>query len=123
MKDLTPFFPLLSIAVAAYTGGMGAGMLGGTSAAVATTAANAATLMGSTAFGAAANVGFASLSAAAMRAHRFVPAIGDRGQVRIGGGAELFDERWQRVGEVLVFAFAETVTDIMTRLRKISSCA
>lgn len=58
---------LLSIAVAAWTGGMGAEMLGGTSAtaATATTAATSATLAGSAALGAAANAGFASLAAQA----------------------------------------------------------
>ena len=64
-QGLTPAgAALLSIAVAAYTGGMGAELLGGTSAAAATatTAANAATLMGSTALGAAANAGVASLA-------------------------------------------------------------
>lgn len=52
---------LLSIAVAAATGGMGAGALGGTAA----TSTSAATLMGSTTLGAAANAGFAALSAQA----------------------------------------------------------
>ena len=55
---------LLSIAVAAYTGGMGAELLGGT-AATATTVATSATLAGSTMLGAAANAGFASLASQA----------------------------------------------------------
>jgi Possible hemagglutinin (DUF637)/Pre-toxin domain with VENN motif len=52
---------LLAIAIAAYTGGMGAEMLGGTAA----TSTSAATLMGSTVYGAAANAGFAALAASA----------------------------------------------------------
>jgi Possible hemagglutinin (DUF637) len=52
---------LLSIAVAAYTGGLGAELLGGTVA----TSASAATLAGSTAFATAVNAGFASLAAQA----------------------------------------------------------
>ncbi|WP_194945665.1 hemagglutinin repeat-containing protein, partial [Limnohabitans sp. DM1] len=67
-QGLTPAgAALLSIAIAVYTGGMGAELLGGTAgtAATATTAATQATLMGSTAFGAAANAGFAALAASA----------------------------------------------------------
>lgn len=61
-QGLTPAgAALLSIAVAAYTGGMGAEMLGGTAG----TATTAATLGGSTMLGAAANAGFASLAAQA----------------------------------------------------------
>jgi filamentous hemagglutinin len=58
---------LLSIAVAAYTGGMGVGALGGTTAtaATATTAATAATLAGSAGLATAVNAGFASLAAQA----------------------------------------------------------
>jgi filamentous hemagglutinin len=58
---------LLSIAVAAYTGGLGAELLGGTAAtaATATTVATSATLVGSTAFATAVNAGFASLAAQA----------------------------------------------------------
>lgn len=52
---------LLSIAIAAYTGGMGAELLGGTAA----TSTSAATLMGSTTLGAAANAGFAALASQA----------------------------------------------------------
>jgi Possible hemagglutinin (DUF637) len=52
---------LLSIAVAAYTGGMGAEMLGGTAA----TTTSAATLMGSTTLATAVNAGFASLASQA----------------------------------------------------------
>ncbi len=67
-QGLTPAgAALLSIAIAVYTGGMGAELLGGTAgtAATATAAATQATLMGSTAFGAAANAGFAALAASA----------------------------------------------------------
>ena len=52
---------LLAIAIAAYTGGMGAELLGGTAA----TSTSAATLMGSTVYGAAANAGFAALASSA----------------------------------------------------------
>lgn len=61
-QGLTPAgAALLSIAIAAYTGGMGAELLGGTAA----TSTSAATLMGSTTLGAAANAGFAALTAQA----------------------------------------------------------
>ncbi len=71
---------LLAIAVAIYTGGMGAELLGGTAgtAATATTAATQATLMGSTALGAAANAGFAALASSA--AVSFVNNGGDIGK-------------------------------------------
>jgi Possible hemagglutinin (DUF637) len=67
-EGLTPAgAAILAIAIAAYTGGMGAELLGGTAgtAATATTAATQATLMGSTALGAAANTGFAALTSSA----------------------------------------------------------
>jgi filamentous hemagglutinin len=56
---------LLSIAVAAYTGGMGSELLGGTSAtaATATTAATSATLAGSASLAASVNAGFSALAA------------------------------------------------------------
>ncbi len=61
-QGLTPAgAALLSIAVAAYTGGMGAEMLGGTAA----TTTSAATLMGSTTLATAVNAGFATLAAQA----------------------------------------------------------
>ena len=61
-EGLTPAgAAILAIAIAAYTGNMGADMLGGTAA----TSTSAATLMGSTALGAAANAGFAALAASA----------------------------------------------------------
>jgi filamentous hemagglutinin len=61
-QGLTPAgAALLSIAIAVYTGGMGAELLGGTAG----TAATQATLMGSTVYGAAANAGFAALAASA----------------------------------------------------------
>ena len=41
--------------------------------------------------------------------HRFVPAIGNGGEVWIKRRAQLGDQRGQRVGEVLVFALPETV--------------
>ena len=58
---------LLSIAIAAYTGGLGAEMLGGTTAtaATATTAATSATLAGSASLATAVNAGFASLASQA----------------------------------------------------------
>ena len=80
-QGLTPAgAALLSIAVAVYTGGMGAELLGGTAgtAATATTAATQATLMGSTALGAAANAGFAALTSSA--AVSFVNNGGDIGK-------------------------------------------
>ena len=52
---------LLSIAVAAYTGGIGSGMLGGT----AVTTTTAATLAGSTTFATAVNAGFTALASQA----------------------------------------------------------
>jgi large exoprotein involved in heme utilization and adhesion len=67
-EGLTPAgAAILAIAIAAYTGGLGAELLGGTAgtAATATTAATQATLMGSIVLGAAANAGFAALSASA----------------------------------------------------------
>ncbi len=61
-QGLTPAgAALLSIAVAAYTGGMGAEMLGGTAA----TTTSSAALMGSTTLATAVNAGFATLAAQA----------------------------------------------------------
>jgi large exoprotein involved in heme utilization and adhesion len=61
-QGLTPAgAAILAIAIAAYTGGMGAELLGGTAA----TSTSAATLMGSTVYGAAANAGFAALASSA----------------------------------------------------------
>ncbi|PUE56968.1 hypothetical protein B9Z36_08160 [Limnohabitans sp. Rim8] len=61
-EGLTPAgAAILAIAIAAYTGGMGAELLGGTAA----TSTSAATLMGSTVYGAAANAGFAALASSA----------------------------------------------------------
>jgi len=61
-QGLTPAgAAILAIAIAAYTGNMGANLLGGTAA----TSTSAATLMGSTVYGAAANAGFAALAASA----------------------------------------------------------
>lgn len=58
---------LLTIAVAAYTGGMGSGLVGGTTAtaATATTAASAATVLGSATLATAVNAGFSALAAQA----------------------------------------------------------